>query len=444
MTIATGMTLELDDIQAGTLRARPSPYVGVYLLLRVDDRRAGRELLRQLIPALTSAADPGDPNKQAYLHAALSFQGLKALGVPEESLASFPDEFAQGMAARAELLGDTGESAPDKWESPLGSPDVHIALAALSPDTPRLEAALQRAGDVLRGIPGVEAIWRQDVYALANERTSFGFKDGISHPAVEGSGIPGTNPHEAPLKAGEFVLGYPDETGDLPPMPRPEVLGRNGTYVVFRKLHTRVAAYRQYLRARSASRQEEDLLAAKFVGRWPSGAPLVLAPERDDPELGADPHRNNAFLYADDPRGLKCPLGAHARRINPRDSAIIGQVRLHRMIRRGTSYGPMLPDGVLEDDGADRGIMFAFIGTHLARQFEFVKTQWINDGAFFGTPGEQDPLVGPHDGTGRFTVPQEPIRRRLTELPRFVVNRGGEYCFQPGLRALRWITDLDT
>jgi Dyp-type peroxidase family len=445
MTIATSVTLELDDIQAGTLRARPSPYVGVYVLLRIDNRRAGRELLKRLIPALTSAADPADPNKQAYLSAALSFQGLKALGVPEDSLASFPEEFAQGMAARAEVLGDTGDSAPEHWESPLGSSDVHIALAALSPDTARLEAALQRAGDVLRGIPGVEGIWRQDVYALANERTSFGFKDGISHPAVEGSGIPGTNPHEAPLKAGEFVLGYPDETGDLPPMPRPDVLGRNGTYVVFRKLHTRVAAYRQYLRAKAAGREEEELLAAKFVGRWPSGAPLVLAPERDDPDLGADPHRNNAYMYAaDDPRGLKCPLGAHARRTNPRDSAIIGEVRLHRMIRRGTSYGPMLPDGVLEDDGADRGIMFAFIGSHLARQFEFVKTQWVNDGAFFGTPGETDPLVGPHDGNGRFTIPQQPVRRRLTDVPRLVVNRGGEYCFQPGLRALRWIADLDT
>jgi Dyp-type peroxidase family len=444
MTVATGVALELDDIQAGTLRARPTPYAGAYILLRVDDRRAGRELLKRLIPALTSAADPGDPNKQAYLSAALSFRGLKALGVPEDSLASFPLEFSQGMAARAEVLGDTGESAPDQWESPLGSPDVHVALAALSPDAPRLDAALERAGDVLRGIPGVEAIWRQDVYALANERTSFGYKDGISHPAIEGSGIPGTNPHEAPLKAGEFVLGYPDETGDMPPMPQPDVLGRNGTYVVFRKLRTRVAAYRQYLHARAKSRAEEELLAAKFVGRWPSGAPLVLAPDKDDPELGADPHRNNAFLYADDARGLRCPLGAHARRTNPRDSAVIGEVRLHRMIRRGASYGPMLPEGVLDDDGADRGIMFAFLGTHLARQFEFVKTQWVNDGAFFGAPGEQDPLAGPHDEPGRFTVPQEPIRRRLTELPRFVVNRGGEYCFQPGLRALRWIADLDS
>lgn len=444
MTIETSITLELNDIQAGTLRSRPSPYAGAYILLRVDERRAGRELLRRLIPAIASAADPADPGKQAYLSAAISFQGLKALGVPQESLDSFPPEFQQGMAARAAELGDIGESAPEHWEAPLGSPDVHLALAMLSPDAPRLEAVLARAQDSLRDMPGVTPIWRQDVYALPNERTSFGFKDGISHPAVEGSGIPGTNPHEAPLKAGEFVLGYPDEAGDLPPMPQPEVLGRNGTYVVFRKLHTRVAAYRQYLRARSTNRAEEELLAAKFVGRWPSGAPLVLAPERDDHELGADPHRNNAFLYADDPRGLKCPLGAHARRTNPRDSAIVGEVRLHRMIRRGTSYGPMLPEGVLEDDGVDRGIMFAFIGAHLARQFEFVKTQWINDGKFFGAPDEKDPLVGPNDGAGRFTVPQQPIRRRLQDLPAFVVNRGGEYCFQPSLRALRWIADLNT
>src|SRR5262249_17702364 len=110
----------------------------------------------------------------------------------------------------------------------------------------------------------------------------------------------------------------------------------------------------------------------------------------------------------------------------------------------GASYGTMLPEGVLEDDGAERGIVFASVGAHLARQFEFVKTQWINDGSFFGTPGDQDPLVAPHDGSGGFTVPTEPIRRRLTDLPRFVVNRGGEYCFQPGLRALQWIAELDT
>ena len=230
-------------------------------------------------------------------------------------------------------------------------------------------------------------------------------------------------------------------------MPSPDVLGRNGTYVVFRKLHTRVAAYRSYLRERAASREEEALLGAKMVGRWQGGAPLAVSPERDDADLGADKHRNNDFSYGDDPRGFKCPAGAHARRANPRD-AFDGEgsvhVRLHRMIRRGTSYGPMLPEGVLEDDGVDRGIIFVFAGAHLKRQFEFVKTQWLNDGIFIGAPAEKDPLVGSSDGTGSLTIPQRPIRRRLTDLPPFVVTRGGEYCFAPGLRALRWLAELDT
>jgi Dyp-type peroxidase family len=310
-----------------------------------------------------------------------------------------------------------------------------------------LEARLQHARRALEELSGVTAIWRQDCYQLPTGRTSFGFKDGIGQPDVEASGIPPSNPHERPIKAGEFIIGYPDETGSLPPAPFPEVLGRNGTYLVFRKLHTRVAAYRQYLRANAGSPEEEALLGAKFVGRWPSGAPLGLCPERDDPELGADPDRNNAFLYGDDPRGLKCPAGAHARRANPRDALDQDgsvDVRLHRMIRRGTSYGPILPDGVLEDDGADRGIIFVFVGAHLKRQFEFVKTQWLNDGVFIGAPTEKDPLAGPNDGSGTFTIPHQPIRRRLRELPPFVITRGGEYCFAPGLRALKWLADLDT
>ena len=445
ITLEPTVTLELDDIQAPLLRPRPTRYAGAVLLGRIDNRPDGRELLRRLLPFVPSAAGRTEPHREAWAAAALSFQGLKALGVPDESLASFPKEFQQGMAARAADLGDTGESAPEHWEQPLGGPDVHLALYALAPDEARLEAVLAGARDALRDVPGVTPIWQLDTYMLPTERTSFGFKDGISNPAIEGSGVPATNPHEKPFQAGNFILGYPDENGELPPTPQPEALGRNGSYVVFRKLQTRVAAFRQYVRAHARSQADEALLAAKFVGRWPSGAPLVLAPERDDPELGADPERNNAFLYEanDDARGLKCPLGAHARRTNPRDGKIIGVARLHRIIRRSSSYGPMLPEGALEDDGADRGILFFCLQANLARQFEFVKTQWINDGTFFGTPTEIDPFAGPHDGTEQFTIPQRPIRRRLTELPQFVVNRGGEYLFMPGLRALRWLAELD-
>jgi|KBSSwiStaDraftv2_1062776.scaffolds.fasta_scaffold09528_8 Dyp-type peroxidase family len=437
--------LELDDIQAGLVHPRPTRYAGAVLLGRIDNPRDGRELLRRVIPLIPSAAGSPEPHQEGWAAVALSFRGLKALGVPEDSLASFPAEFQAGMAARAAELGDTGESAPERWEQPLGRDDVHLAIYALAPDAARLEEALDGAREALRDVPGVALIWEQGTYMLPTERTSFGFKDGISNPAIEGSGIPGTNPHEEPFKAGEFILGYPNESDELPPMPTPEVLARNGSYVVFRKLQTRVAEYRQYLRSRAKSREDEALLAAKFVGRWPSGAPLALAPERDDPKLGADPNRNNAFLYAaDDARGLKCPLGAHVRRAYARDAKIIGVPRLHRMIRRSSSYGPMLPDGVLEDDGADRGILFFGLQANLTRGFEFVKSQWINEGIFIGMPSEMDPLVGPNDETRMFTVPQQPIRRRVTELPQFVVNRGGEYLFMPGRRALGWIAGLDS
>ncbi len=447
MNSAANVSLELDDIQRGVLQQRPSPYVGTYLLLRIDERTAGRELVRRLLPAIDSASSFANPTENASVSVAFTYRGLEALGVPQESLDSFAPEFRQGMAARATELGDRGESAPHNWEKPLGTSEVHVAVAALSRDSQRLEAMLERARRAHQELSGVEAIWRQDCYQLPTGRTSFGFKDGIGQPAVESTGIPGSNPHERPIKAGEFILGYPDETGGLPDMPTPEVLGRNGTYMVFRKLHTRVAAYRQYLRIKARDREEEALLGAKIVGRWQSGAPLALCPQRDDPQLGADPARNNAFLYGDDARGFRCPAGAHARRANPRDSLDHEgsvNVHLHRMIRRGTSYGPVLPEGVLEDDGADRGIVFAFIGSHIGRQFEFVKTQWLNDGIFIGAPTEDDPLVGQNDGPGTFTIPWQPIRRRLQDLPPFVVTRGGEYCFAPGLRALRWLAELDT
>jgi Dyp-type peroxidase family len=442
MTTKSNTALELDDIQAGALEPRPVPYAGVYHIVRLDDRHAGRELLRRLIPYLHSVAS-FDPNSPVSLAVALSFQGLKALGVPEESLASFPLEFQQGMAARSAELGDVGESAPEHGEKPLGSKDVPLGVVGLAPDTARLEAAVRYASDALRDLSGVVPIWQQHVQAAADLRNMFGFADGIGHPAVEGSGIPGTNPYEVPLKAGEFVLGYEDETYNISPIPQPEVLGRNGTYAVFRKLHTRVTAFRQYLRQHAKDPAEEEQLAAKIVGRWRSGAPLALAPDKDDPELGADPKRNNAFMFGDDPRGLKCPFGAHVRRANPRDSLIIGEPRLHRMIRRGTNYGQPLPPDVLEDDGDDRGLLFAFVGAHLDRQFEFIQREWINDGRFIGAPTEKDPLVSSSDGR-ELTIPKQPIRSHLKGLPAFVVNRGGEYCFMPGLRALHWLADLDT
>src|SRR5215831_6917970 len=130
MTGAANVGLELDDIQSGVLRPRPAPYAATYVLLRVDDRRAGRELMRRAGNVVASAADPTSPVADGWVSASLSFEGLKALGVPQDSLDSFAWEFQQGMAARAKALGDTGESGPENWEAPLGTPDVHVVLVA--------------------------------------------------------------------------------------------------------------------------------------------------------------------------------------------------------------------------------------------------------------------------------------------------------------------------
>ncbi|MET8248230.1 Dyp-type peroxidase [Streptomyces sp. NPDC005202] len=455
---AETQVLDLDDIQGTLLRQRPTPFAGTFVLLRIDDAADGRRMLARLLPYVASAARWWDPPSQAWLTVALSHAGLRALGVPQASLDSFPEAFREGMAARADRLGDTGDSSPEHWDPPLGSSDVHLAVSVFARDAEGLESLLETGREALRGLPGVQVIYRLDAAQLPTKRTHLGFVDGIGEPDVEGAGVanifqakgqdygymPGFGPT---IKAGEFVLGYENQLGRLPSMPQPDVLGRNGTYVAFRKIYLKVADYRRYLHDNSSSAEEGELLAAKMVGRWPSGAPLVLAPDHDDPELAGDPTRVNDFAYGDqDPAGLRCPVGAHIRRMNPRDSLgdTLVDVRIHRALRRGAPYGPMLPEGQLEDDGVDRGIVFFFMGAELVRQYEFLKAQWANDGDFVGLGTEKDPVVGDNDGTGTFTIPRKPVRRRLQQLPRFTVTKGGEYLFMPGLRALTWITQLDT
>jgi Dyp-type peroxidase family len=366
------------------------------------------------------------------------------LGVPQASLDSFPIEFRQGMAARAAILHDFGANAPANWAYPFGTPDAHVALAIYAQNNQDLQKVLDLARKSHHDLPQISVVYRLQFGELPEGRNPFGFKDGLHNPHVEGSGPAGQTGNEAPIKPGEFVLGYPDERGETANVPIPLELRHNGTFVAIRKFHMDVAAFRRYLRAQASSPEEEELIAAKMVGRWRSGAPLVLAPDRDDPALGTDGNRNNDFSYADDMKGLKCPFSAHIRRVNPRDALKndIVAVNLHHFLRRGTNYGPPLPEGVLEDDGTERGGVFLLIGAHLRQQFEFVQSQWVTDGNFISHGTEQDPLIGNNEGEGVFTIPRAPVRRRLHGLPRFVSVRGGEYCFMPGLRALRWMANL--
>src|SRR6478672_4162290 len=210
MTATEEPTLELDDIQAGALYERPSPYVGTYLLLRIDDRGDGRELVRRLHRIVNPAHSAPGPSAGTSITVAFTYQGLKALGVPQTSLDSFAPEFRAGMAARAADLGDVGPSDPSLWEQPLGTSQVHVAVSALSPDAERHQVAVDRARRAHQELPGIELVWSQDCYQLPTGRTSFGFKDGIGQPSVEGSGRAPSNREERPIKAGEIILGYPD------------------------------------------------------------------------------------------------------------------------------------------------------------------------------------------------------------------------------------------
>jgi Dyp-type peroxidase family len=438
------LTLETSDIQATVLRPRPSPYCGEYVILRIGNAEQGREMLRRVHPHVAPASEWWVPSLPGWLGIAFTLEGLRALGVPQASLDSFPIEFREGMAVRAAILHDSGANAPANWEHPFGTPDVHVALTIYAQNSQDLQKVLELARKSHHDLPQISVVYRMQFGELPDGRNPFGFKDGLHNPHVEGSGPAGSG-KEASIKPGEFVMGYPDERGETAIVPVPAELRRNGTFVAIRKFHMDVAAFRRYLRAHASSSEEEELIAAKMVGRWRSGAPLVLAPDCDDPALGKDGNRNNDFSYADDMKGLKCPFSAHIRRVNPRDALKndVVAVNLHHFLRRGTNYGPPLPEGVLEDDGAERGGVFLLIGAHLRRQFEFIQSQWVTDGNFISHGTEQDPLIGNNEGDGVFTIPRAPVRRRLHGLPRFVSVRGGEYCFMPGLRALRWIANLD-
>jgi deferrochelatase/peroxidase EfeB len=210
--------------------------------------------------------------------------------------------------------------------------------------------------------------------------------------------------------------------------------------MAYRRLQEHVGAFREFLRQNGETPEEQELVAAKLMGRWRSGAPLTLAPDRDDPALGADMQRNNAFNYRQmDPLGYAVPLGSHIRRMNPRDTA--ANMNRRRMIRRGATYGPPLPEDSPED-GVERGIAAFVICASLIRQFEFAQNVWINDRNFHELGNERDPIIGSQDGTLEFKIPKRPIRKRITGLPAFTTVRGGAYFFLPGLKALRCLASL--
>ena len=182
-------TLDLHEIQATVLRPRPAPYFGTHVLLRVDDAQAGREFLRRLTPHIASADELVECGQCLAGDCGISYAGLEALGVPQDSLQSFPEAFRVGMAARARQLGDDGVNDPKNWDKPFGTGQIHIGVSAFSDSEEKHQRALAIAREQYEGFSGVSVLAMQDFGAQPGDLNSLGYKDGIDQPPVEGSGV---------------------------------------------------------------------------------------------------------------------------------------------------------------------------------------------------------------------------------------------------------------
>ncbi|HEY4846699.1 MAG TPA: hypothetical protein VIH87_02620 [Methylocella sp.] len=547
------MAVELDlaDIQGNILSAygKQGFPKGRFMLFHIERGELARQFVSALLPMITTALRwpsssdiPTGTKKMkrpdVTVNIAFTWYGLVALGIPTRTLRGMPDEFIDGMTARAPMLGDdfTGPLWKKSWDEVwINSgqdhgthPDtVHFLItlnAQMNPDgsaVPALEEKTQQIKELVQEPGGVRLLTghnrpghhrkrdfqelsallkhNSDGTATPRPKEHFGFTDALGDPVFDGqypndyekvfqvgNGAFDGNGNWRPLATGEFLLGYPDEAQEIAGAAMPHGFSRNGTFMAYRKLHQNVRAFRKFIKETAQSYAKfsgignlddaSEILKAKMAGRWSDGVPVSLAPtvaewkqfNIDHPE--SDPNaRYKAltdfkFRYPkndrgepdarDDPEGTRCPLTAHARRVNTRDmmdptggekGSVLNNRR--RILRRGLPYGES-PVGTLDED--EHGIVMLVVCASLFRQFEFVQQQWLNYGNDSRAGNDTCPIVGNHsDGTGehgpkaKFVIPADPASGRppfiIEGIPQFVETRGGEYFFVPSMTALRMI-----
>jgi deferrochelatase/peroxidase EfeB len=477
--------LDLADIQGLILRGYRMPMVRHFLLTVANPAQARRQLGRLVsgdesdAPQITTAEDwhvgfapgPGDNpaaaprRKPDYcLNIGITWPGLVALEmstrVPTLSFKSF-GAFTEGAARRAKLVGDVGASAPQHWSGGFGEGQDHIlvTLHAISPEA--MQSYTDRVSAWCAEGNAFREIWRQDGMVLMEMRdgqptpvakTHFGYADGISKTTVRGGPERYPRDHQQPCEPWLFVLRQDAENYHVP---EPRQLGLNGSFAVFKKIETDVVGFETFLQS-NKDKIDPELLAAKMCGRWRNGVPLVLSPDTDSPAGGISAEQANDFEYVNadgsgDPKGIRCPVGAHIRRVNPRGQPIAGQGQpggsnnSHRLMRCLLPYGPTY-DPTQPYDGFERGIVGYFINANIENQYEFVLRQWVNDSEFAGgvrlQPQSRDPLIGTQDSAESiFVIPQAdggpPIE--VTGLSTFVTTKVAAYVFLPSITAIRFI-----
>jgi deferrochelatase/peroxidase EfeB len=466
--------VDLSDVQGNILRGYRKPHVR-YLILEV----ANPVEARRWLAASISGRDHGVPQitpgnwgatkPDTCFNIGLTYEGLRALGTPASSLEMFPNEFIEGMTARALKLGDIGPSAPETWPSPFDQPKrIHLIATIYAEEAEQLDPVQQRALDR----NALTLLGTRDGHNFRNDFVHFGYRDNIMQPRFEGVHDPQRHADGQPrAPLGTVLLGHRTNLeGLMWRVPQPAALGHNGTFNAFRVLKQDVVAFETYLDQAASDLLEHEqpdevlsgddeakicrvmsvegrhaalreLVAANLCGRWRDGTPLALSPDAPDPDVD----RAN-FDYDG---ASRCPYGAHIRRCNPRGGQIVQRVanNSRRLVRRGMPYGPVYDPATRDRDQVEpeRGLLGNFIGASLGAQFEAMACDWLNLG--LQDPritGSDDPILGANDPkTSWFDLPLKSGRTiRLRGLPRFVWTQGGAYTFLPSIAAIRFLGSM--
>lgn len=473
--------LELSEIQAFLLNEFKEMGCSKYYLMQVKDAAATKSFLGAVAHGVTYA---GATVANTCLNIGFTSNGLKQLGYNPANMHSFSREFREGMVTehRQRLLGDFESSDPSKWQ--WGGPAnerIDVVMMVFGKDE-------TTAGNFYRELkekfePGLSIIHVLDGKPLPNNREHFGFRDGISQPVIKGSGFkPAGNNND--IEAGEFVLGYKNEYNVYPDTALLKVtqgktellpdnaeglkdeqtnirykdLGQNGTYFVLRQLQQDVNGYWEFLKqqtdagADEKTRNEEaTMLAAKMMGRWPGGAPLV----KYDKDPGIEVADDNFNYFKEDTSGNKCPFGAHIRRMNPRDmfeespqKVSLNLTRRHRIMRRVRSYGEdFIGSAANHQPNGEVGLLFGCFVANISKQFEFIQYTWANSPKFKRLYADPDPFIGVREDPDKkleqiFTIPGETTNRVIKDLQSFVTVRGGAYFFFPSITAIKFLATI--
>jgi Dyp-type peroxidase family len=480
--------MNLSDIQGLVFHPYKRLPHGAYVMLRFRDHRedAAQAWLAELLNTQSidtaTPKESGPPGRAGVrLNIAFTYTGLVALGLHKDALSTFPLAFKEGLGAtwkngepdhRSRALGDVGEAAPEHWKWGREDERVDAVLLIFATELVTLIHEVRRWTNEAVDKGAIRAGSSTELFGMlpigdGPVREPFGFVDGISQPVLKGAkGLLGSQDKQPPSHAlddGEILLGHVDGDRQIAATPsvdkahdRDHVLpvafddperrdiGYNGTYLVFRQLEQDVKGFNDACtKAANATNIPLDRFKALLVGRWQDGSPVAKCPIAHDPEQASAPSGND-FDYRSDPNGERCPIGAHIRRANPRDS--LGEhaeeslrvTNRHRILRRGRPY----------EDGGTRGLHFICLNASIDRQFEFIQQNWLNDNTFGGLDGEDDPIVGQRldrAASGAVTLPppaDSRWRNRIDGLSRFVTVKGGAYFFLPSLTALRFLAGL--